>query len=455
MMKNEMHKLRFELRLVLQSRLALGALALLLALSALAVWSGLQAVAGQRAALARIAASHGQELRALQEQYAGGADAGSVAYYTPHLTANPPAPLAFAAIGQRDLQPAALRVKLLGLQAQLYESETIHPELAMAGRFDFSFLLVYLAPLFIIALVHDLVTGEREAGRLRLLSSLPGRSSVLWRRRIGLRYALVWLALLVPFAVGVALAGAGALALGQVLLVASLYLLFWFGLAAWVAGRARTSSGSAAILLACLVGLAMIVPTAIDAAIARALPVSKGVELSLAQRQAVHGGWDLPKPATFEKFFRTHPEWKDTPPVTGRFHWKWYYAMHQVGDESVADQAAQYRAGMLAREDWTARAGLLLAPVNVQVLLHRLADTDLRAQLAYQERIAGFHARLRRFFYPYFFHERPFGKDDFARMPAYAAAPAPATLPAGPLVALGLLALAAAVLGMRRLGKAA
>ena len=447
-----MKTLRFELRLVLQSRLALGALALLLALSSLAVWSGLQAVAAQRAALARVSASHQAEVGAIREKYASGADAGSVAYYTPHLTVNPPLPLAFAAIGQRDLQPAALRVRLLGLHSQLYESEAINPELAMAGRFDFSFLLVYLAPLFIIALMHDLVTGEREAGRLRLLSSLTGRTAALWQRRIGLRYALVWLALLLPFAAGVAVAGAGAAALGQVALVASFYLLFWFGLAAWVAARALTSSSSAAILLACLVGLAMIVPTAIDAAIGRAVPVSKGVELSLAQRQAVHGGWDLPKPVTFEKFFRTHPEWKDTPSVAGRFHWKWYFAMHQVGDEAVAGQVAQYRASMLAREAWTARAGLLLAPVNVQVLLHRLADTDLRAQLDYQERIAAFHTELRGFFYPYFFDEREFGSADFARMPAYAALAVPGRLPAGPLAALALLALGAAVLGMRRLG---
>jgi len=446
-----MKSLMFELRLVLQSRLALGALALLLALSALAVWSGLQAVAAQRESLARVAASHESEYQAFVKKYADGAEAGSVAYYTPHLTLNPPAPLAFAALGQRDLQPAALRVRLLGLHAQLYESETINPELAMAGRFDFSFLLVYLAPLFVIALMHDLVTGEREAGRLRLLSSLPGRTTTLWRRRIGLRYLLVWLALILPFAAGVAAADAGILAFGQVTLVASLYLLFWFGLSAWVAGRALTSSSSAAILLACLVGLTMIVPTAIDAAITRALPVSKGVELSLAQRQAVHGAWDLPRAETLEKFFQNHPEWKDTPPVTGRFHWKWYYALHQVGDEAVQGQVAQYRNSMLAREDWTARAGLLLAPVNVQVLLHRLADSDLRAQLAYQERIAAFHTALRRFFYPYFFKEQKFGKEDFARMPVYQPATTAGHLPAPSLAALAVLAIAAAMLGLRQL----
>lgn len=454
-----MKTLMFELRLVLHSRLALGAVALLLLLSALSVWSGLQAVAAQREALGRVAASHHAEVLALTNKHAKGADAGQVAYDTPHLTTNPPSNLAFAAIGQRDLQPFALRVRLLGLHSQLYESEAINPEMAMAGRFDFAFLLVYLAPLFVIALMHDLVTGEREAGRLRLLASLPAHAAGLWRRRIALRYALLWLALLVPLAVGVMAAGAGLAALGQLALVASLYLAFWCGVAALVAARAGTSASSAAILLASFVGLSMIVPTAIDAAIARSVPVSKGVELALAQRQAVHTGWDLPKAATFDQFFRTHPEWKDTPPVTGRFHWKWYYAMHQAGDQAVAPQVAQYRASLQAREDWTARAGLILAPVNVQVLLHRMADTDLRAQLAYQERIGAFHTELRRFFYPYFFNEQPFGAADFARLPAYDATntPAQGSLPLASLkslTALALLALAAGVLGMRQLRKA-
>jgi ABC-2 type transport system permease protein len=89
--------------------------------------------------------------------------------------------------------------------------------------------------------------------------------------------------------------------------------------------------------------------------------------------------------------------------------------------------------------------------VNVQVLLHRLAASDLRAQLDYQERIAGFHATLRSYFYPYFFNERKFGADDFARMPAYAPAAPDVPLPAASLAALVLLALAVAMLGLRRL----
>ncbi len=384
-------------------------------------------------------------------KYKDGDDAGQAAYSTPHLTTNPPAPLAFAAIGQRDLQPYSLRVRLLGLHSQLYESEPVNPELVMPGRFDFAFVLVYLAPLFVIALMHDIVAGEREAGRLRLLVSLPVSARGMWLRRIGLRFLLVWTALLLPLAAGIAIAGAGA---GPIALVAALYLLFWFGIGGWVAARARTSAGSAAILLACLVGLTMVLPTVVNAAISRMVPVSKGVELALAQRQEVHQGWDLPKPVTFEKFFRTHPEWKDTPPVTGRFHWKWYYAMHQAGDDAVAGRVEQYRRSMLAREDWTRRAGLLLASVNVQVLLHRIAATDLQAQLDYQDGVAAFHARLRRFFYPYFFEERPFGAEDFGKLPVYQAQPLHAQAPLGSLLALALLAFTTALWGMARLARA-
>lgn len=435
-----MKTIQFELRLALHSRLAAGALALLLVLTVLAVWSGLHAVSAQRAALARIAVVQRDDVAAVAQKYGDGGEAGYAAYSTPHLTVNPPAPLAFAAFGQRDVQPYALRVRLLGLHAQLYESESINPELAAAGRFDFAFVLVYLAPLFVIALMHDLVAGEREAGRLRLVDSLPVPGLRLWQRRIALRLGLVLAALLLPFAVGAA--GAGVVP-GDALLVAlgaALYLAFWFGVAAAVAALVRTSAAGAAVLLAVFVVLTLVLPTFVNGAIGRAVPVSKGAELALAQRQEVHNGWDLPKGVTMTKFFRTHPEWRDTAPVTGRFHWKWYYAMHQAGDDAVATQAGEYRAALVARDDWTRHSGWLLPSVAVQVLLHRLADTDLAGQLAYQDRIAAFHARLRRFFYPYIFNDRPFGPADFASLPTWQGSGAGGGVALPALAALGVLA---------------
>lgn len=71
----------------------------------------------------------------------------------------------------------------------------------------------------------------------------------------------------------------------------------------------------------------------------------------------------------------------------------------------MADQFQAYQQGLLARQQWTACLGSLLPAAAVQTMLHRVAETDLQAQLAYQERIADFHAQIHQFYYPYLFND--------------------------------------------------
>lgn len=436
--------LAHELRLLARSKLALAALALLLVLSTLAVLSGTREVARQQQTIARLAGLQQQDLAAQARKYTHGGDAGSAAYYTFHGTWDAPSSTAFLALGLRDAAPYVLRVRALALQAQLHEGESFNPELVLAGRFDFVFVLVYLAPLFLVALLHDLVSGERRSGRLGTLLAMPGAGRHLWLRRAGLRTALVFGCLVLPVLAGALSSGTAMVAVASVLLVTATYLAFWSGLALIVATRSGSSAANATALMGCWAVLTLVLPTVANAVLARAVPVHQGVELMLAQRQAVHGAWDLPPQATMEKFFRTHPEWQHTAPLPSGFHWKWYYAFQQLGDESVAPQVAAYRDGLLARQRWTSRLGWLLPGVGVQAALHRQANTDLRAQLAYQDGITDFHARLRAFYYSYLFKDLRFGPEDFAAQPRFSPSAYSAETPVGQL--LGLLLMGAAVL---------
>lgn len=444
----------FELKLLLRSKLACGVLIFLFAMTLLALWTGHRSVQAQNAASARITAAHQEDVARVAAKYKNGGDAGYAGYYTNHLTLDTPAPLAFAAFGQRDLQPFALRVRLLGLQAQLYESETVNPELALQGRFDFAFVLIYLVPLIVIALMHDLVTSERESGRLRLIGSLPISQIGFWLQRTALRYLLVFATVVLPFCAVASLSNVPAFEIMAATCIAGSYIAFWFGLSLLVAVSARSSASSAASSLAAFVVITLILPTAFNAFITQAVPAAKGVELTLAQRQEVHQGWDLPKPVTFEKFFKTHPEWSDTSPVTTRFHWKWYYAMHQAGDDAVAPLVADYRNSLANREDLTRLAGLLVPSIGTQVLLHRLANTDLQGQLDFQDRIAGFHKELRAYYYPFVFYERKFGPAEFEALPKFQSSPAAGELRLEILAMGALIALivpAIAVRGLRKL----
>jgi ABC-2 type transport system permease protein len=163
----------------------------------------------------------------------------------------------------------------------------------------------------------------------------------------------------------------------------------------------------------------LVLPTLAHVLINRAVPVNQGAEIALAQREMVNRAWDIPREATMRRFYASHPHWSDSPPLTSAFHYKWYFAFHQVGDESVADRVRAYRAGLERRASLARTLGWLLPSVGVQASLTRMADTDLEAQLAYQDRIRAFHTRLREFYYGYLFRDRPFGRSDFAKAPTF------------------------------------
>ena len=411
--------LAHELRLLLRQRLSVMALTLLAILTVASLALGMAEVQRQRDAIAAIPAAQAEDIGAVADYVDRTKDAGSAAYYSFHPTWDAPSTLAFAALGMRDVSPYILRVRALGLEAQIYDGDTFNPELALPGRFDFAFVLVFLAPLFVIALLHDLVSGEREAGRQRTLEALPRGGRALWRRRSALRLSLLWAALALPFVAAAAMEQVAVGAILAVLVLALAYLLFWAGLAALVSRLRWSSVTNAAVLASAWLLLVLIVPTLANVAINAALPIDQGAEIALAQREEVNRAWDIPRDDTMRRFYARHPEWSGSAPLGPEFHYKWYLAFHQNGDESVAGRVRAYRAGLESRDAAARMLGWILPSVGVQALMMRLAQTDLSAQLRYQDRIRSFHRRLRTFYYGYLFTDRPFGKADFDRAPCF------------------------------------
>lgn len=397
-----------------RSRTAVAAVAILAFIASAAVAFGLAEVNRERAAIVRVL-----ELQAIEDEALSGhaVDAGTYAYNAFFPIWNAPSPLAFAALGQRDVAPSVLRVRALALEAQIHENEQVNPELALPGRFDLAFVAVYLAPLVLIVLLHDLWSGEREAGRLAALQAVPRAAAQVFAARAGVRAGLVATALLVPFATGAALErappGLAVLFAGALVGV----VIFWTVLALAAARLGRRSAVNAASLAGLWFALTLVGPAAASLVVNAAIPVPDGARLARENRDAVHSAWDLPRQPTLERFLILYPEWADTPPMTQPFHWKWYFAFQHLGDVAVADQSEAYRDGIARREQAAAAAGWLLLPVGLQNAMHRMAATDVRAQLAYQDRVRIFHAEIRHHYYPYLFRDQPYGRDEFARAP--------------------------------------
>jgi ABC-2 type transport system permease protein len=415
-----------ELRLLLRLRLVRGALLATAATVALSLWLGWIGI-GKRhldieQALTLQSAQHAAYLRRYPERLP---DAGDVAYYTFHVVPDRPGASAWLSLGDLDTRPAALRIRMLGLHSQLYDGEMNNPEQATAGAFDFSFVLVFLLPLLCACLCHDLATQDREQGRSGLLLSLIASTRGFWLRRLFARYLLACLAVLLPLMIFAACVSGWPAALWLVIPAVALYAAFWVCACAWISlrWRTRSSATNAIAMLGLWAAATMALPALASSLIALWSPTPQGSEIALAHRKQLNDAWDLPKPATFSAFFRAHPEWRDTPPVTGRFHWKWYYAFHHVADLNVEPIVQTSEAAIRARSRLGDRIGLVLPPVAMHSLMDGLADSGSERVTAQRMAIRTFHERLRRYFYPFVFEERPFTVTDFHAIPKPQSAP--------------------------------
>lgn len=387
-----------------------------LALSVLAVSAGLAEVHQQKAAIARLVEADRADRQAVLKTQK---DWGSAAYYSFHLTVDPPSDFAFAALGRRDDTAWKHRVRMLALEGQIHERDAGHPVLARVGRFDFAFLAAFVLPLVLIMLMHDLRAGERAAGRHDLLMATATRPAGLWRWRAGLRAAGVFVGAALPLAVAAVLAGTAPVTLLAACALLLVHVIFWTGVCLALSGWQQSGE----VILATLVGLWMllgiVVPGACRMAIDRAVPLPSGADIVLTQREAVNDAWDLPKAATMQAFVEQHPQWAAHTTVQRPFEWKWYYAFQQVGDQKTQPLSEAYTQGRRARDRLAGWLAFAAPPVLLERSLQALAGTDLRAALAYEARVRAFHAELRAFHYPKLFRDEAYEPAAFEALPQF------------------------------------
>lgn len=402
-----------ELRFFLKEPHTFWVVIVAMGLSIFSVWSGLTEIERQNSTIERLVVADSTDRKAVQTKET---DYGSAAYYSFHLTYDPPTKLSFAAHGERNVFPWKHRIRMLAVEGQIYESDVANAELAQSGHFDFAFVLAVLSPLFLIILLHDQRASEKTAGRYDLLVVTGGHGGHLWQSRTMVRVCLLGTAVFLPFLVGAVVAGVQAEQTLWVLLIVVAQFTFWTLLCLWVSSFNASGPAIASYLLAIWILTTFVVPAVSDTIVESAIDAPDGGELILTQREAVNDAWDLPKQATMEPFVEQHPEWADYAEIESTFEWKWYYAFQQVGDQTVADMSSKRRSAILQRDKLAGWFSLLSPASLTQRALSSLAGTNVKAALRYQQSVRDFHASLREFYYPLMFQGAPYDIAVFADM---------------------------------------
>ncbi len=336
-----------------------------------------------------------------------GDDIGLLLYYLKFSLVNRPSPLSGLSIGQRDLNPSVQHITIRTLEAQKHDTDLVNPVGLLYGNLDFSFVLIYILPLLIIAFTYNLRSEEEEVGTWRLVSIMsPSKFGFLWGK-MSVRAISILVVVSVLFIIAIVVLN---IPFGFSLLAFSLttllYLLFWFALCFWVISLARNSSFNALLLLTLWLVMVVLLPAALNNRINTKYPVPEALTTMIAQRDGYHEKWDMNKRETVAKFYQHYPHLEsfDYPPEEG-FNWLWYYAMQFLGDDESKEESALMQTKVSKRESISKKWGRFIPSIHAQLAFNDIAQTGLANHMEFLNATDEFHERTRLYFYPKIFSE--------------------------------------------------
>lgn len=194
----------------------------------------------------------------------------SFAYLKMHYVAKPPSPNAIFAVGQSDIYPYYIRFSSFSGKNMLINKEVINPVNLLIGKFDFSFMIIYLLPLLIIAISYDIFSSEKERGTLTLIKIYQPNSLKYLFIKLLFRYVWILTLLLICIVIGIVLFSPFSLfnfniyAYFVVFGLTAFYSLFWFSLCFLVNMFMKTSLFNGIALAMIWLVIVFFIPTVLN-----------------------------------------------------------------------------------------------------------------------------------------------------------------------------------------------
>jgi ABC-2 type transport system permease protein len=396
----------------------IGAISLLL-FGFYSFYHGSQVIGRQQQTIASVPNVQKHHLQQIVE-HGKGKMVGTTAYYPFFYTTNPASPWAKFSIGQRDINPFTLKVKMLAIEGQLYDSELTNPLTLLVGNLDASFVFIFLFPLLIIAFTYNVISEEQENGVWKILRTTSKGIGSAIAGKLMVRLAVILLTTLLVFAAAVAaLKLPVSMPTLRLLIVVVLYVLFWFTASVLVIALGKSSSFNATTLVCIWIFLAILFPGVANIAVNNRISVPEAAETAIRQREGYHAKWDEPKKPTMEKFYAVYPQYRKYSIPEDKYSPGWYYAMQFSGDLESAHSSDKLFEKLMQRQTLSERLAGFNPVVAAQQSLNKIANTDLTSHIRYLQSVKTHHRQIREYFYPFIFEDTPTESINWVGYPQY------------------------------------
>jgi ABC-2 type transport system permease protein len=373
-----------------------------------------------------------------------------------HYAVKPSTPLAPLAVGQSDLAPAYYRVTAHAAYTFLNQIEIANALNLAAGSFDVAFVLIFVLPIFIVALTFDLLSKEKEQGTLALVLAHGVSVQTYVAAKVTARALLIGGLILIANLAAFVTIGAD-LTDGRTLLEAALWIivsvvygLFWFALALLINSWNWPSVTNGVVLANLWLVFVVVLPAFINIGATLIYPPPSRVELTTELRQASKEVEEEAAEAR-EQYYFDHPEYAEggTPDA---FYFQ-VLATESAISTAIAPHLAEFEEQARKQETMISRLQYLSPAILAQRALSGIAGTAQRWYDDFNAQVLAFHQVWQGFFSERILGSIPMSAASYDTIPVFGY-----RLPdsrftvaqtAGPLAGLAAFFLLLTVLGIR------
>jgi ABC-2 type transport system permease protein len=347
-------------------------------------------------------------------------------------------PLAALGAGVVEAKPLTSRITTGTQDFELFEDvENRNPVGLLQGRLDLTFVAVYLAPLFMVLLMHGILSSERESGALALVLSQPVTLRLILWSKVLFRSALV-LTPLSASATLVVLATSGEIAgshtwvrLGIWLAVVAAYLSAWAVVVLAVTAAGKTSETNAMVLGAIWLIVTLGMPSLLDFTVRIIRPPPSRMAYIQAVREARNRAEAESQDANqvIRRYYSEHPDDLARTGVTlDRIaELAPVYVANQISNYLIPARTAEFARPAVDKFESELGSYHRLAavfrrispPSFVEESLTNVAGTGDRSYEAFQESVRTFRRDWHAFFWPLFFGWERMRPEHYDRYPRY------------------------------------
>ena len=229
-------------------------------------------------------------------------------------------PFSIIATGQSDIYGNYKKIILYFDESyEMNNTELVSPIEQLFGQLDLLFIWVNILPLIIILTSFNILSRERETGRLSLIASQPISLSIWLLNKFILRFLVISTCLVVSTTVLLLIFQVNifqnSTLLLQLTLIITLYCAFWFLLSFFVNLLNCSSDRNLIILAGSWILFVLFIPSMINQIGKELNPISPRIQI-VNHHQKVYNEIESNFDEELEELYKIHPDWVSDDPIT-------------------------------------------------------------------------------------------------------------------------------------------